>query len=72
MVGWGSHQAKIILIICWRHTVARWVTTLMRKLRQQVKELTHFLHGFLIHHLERLPKGRAAALRHEPGVGGTP
>jgi DNA repair protein RecO (recombination protein O) len=35
----------------------------------QVKELTHFLHGFLSHHLERLPKGRAAALRHEPGAG---
>jgi DNA repair protein RecO (recombination protein O) len=29
----------------------------------QVKELTHFLHGFLIHHLDRLPKGRAAALK---------
>ncbi len=29
----------------------------------QVKELIHFLHGFLIHHLERLPKGRAAALK---------
>lgn len=29
----------------------------------QLKELIHFLHGFLIHQLDRLPKGRAAALR---------
>lgn len=29
----------------------------------QVKELIHYLHGFLIHHLDRLPKGRAAALK---------
>jgi len=29
----------------------------------QVKELIHFLHGFLIHHLDRLPKGRVAALK---------
>lgn len=29
----------------------------------QFKELTHFLHGFLIYHFDRLPKGRAAALR---------
>lgn len=28
----------------------------------QVAELRQFLHGFLIFHLERLPKGRAAAL----------
>ncbi len=36
----------------------------------QVKELTHFLHGFLLQHLDRLPKGRAAALRQESGAGG--
>lgn len=29
----------------------------------QSRELQQFLHGFLIYHLERLPKGRAAALR---------
>jgi len=29
----------------------------------QVKELIHYLHGFLIYHLDRLPAGRAAALR---------
>ena len=34
----------------------------------QVKELTHFLHGYLIYHLDRLPKGRAAALRLESGA----
>ncbi len=28
----------------------------------QLREMTQFLHGFLIYHLERLPKGRAAAL----------
>lgn len=28
----------------------------------QLRELEQFLHGFLIYHLERLPKGRAAAL----------
>jgi hypothetical protein len=68
MVGRGPHQAKIILIICWLpHRPSRWVTTLIRKLHQQVKELTHFLHGFLLHLLERLPKGRSAALRQESG-----
>ena len=30
--------------------------------RAQTTELRQFLHGFLIFHLERLPKGRAAAL----------
>ena len=29
----------------------------------QSRELQQFLHGFLIYHLERLPRGRAAALR---------
>jgi DNA repair protein RecO (recombination protein O) len=28
----------------------------------QVKELRLYLHGFIIHHLERIPKGRSAAL----------
>lgn len=31
----------------------------------QVKELIHFLHGFLIYHFDRLPAGRAAALKQE-------
>ena len=30
----------------------------------QVKELIHFLHGFLIYHLGKVPKGRATALQH--------
>ncbi len=29
----------------------------------EVKELTHYLHGFLVHHLDRLPQGRAVALK---------
>lgn len=29
----------------------------------QIKELTRFLHGFLTYHLDRLPRGRAAALK---------
>jgi hypothetical protein len=28
----------------------------------QIEELRRFLHGFLIFHLGRLPRGRAAAL----------
>ena len=28
----------------------------------QAAELNHFLHGFLIYHLGRIPKGREAAL----------
>jgi hypothetical protein len=28
----------------------------------QTQELQHFLHGFIIYHLERIPTGRAAAL----------
>jgi hypothetical protein len=31
----------------------------------QTSELRRFLHGFLIFHLGRLPKGRAAALANE-------
>jgi DNA repair protein RecO (recombination protein O) len=31
----------------------------------EVKELVHFLQGFIVFHLDRLPPGRAAALRHE-------
>jgi DNA repair protein RecO (recombination protein O) len=33
--------------------------------RAQTDELRQFLHGFLIFHLGKLPKGRAAALAHE-------
>lgn len=32
----------------------------------QIKELIRFLHGFLIYHFDRLPKSRAAALKHDP------
>ncbi len=31
-----------------------------------VKQLNAFLHGFLIHHLGRVPKGRGEALRQQP------
>jgi DNA repair protein RecO (recombination protein O) len=34
----------------------------LRASTAQVRELTQFLHGFLIYHLERLPRGRAEAL----------
>jgi DNA repair protein RecO (recombination protein O) len=34
----------------------------LRASAAQVRELTQFLHGFLIYHLERLPRGRAQAL----------
>ena len=34
----------------------------LKPTRDQSEELQRFLHGFLIYHLERLPKGRAAAL----------
>ena len=34
----------------------------LKPTRDQSEELRRFLHGFLIYHLERLPKGRAAAL----------
>ena len=33
----------------------------------QIMELRQFLHGFLIFHLGRLPKGRAAAIRFDAG-----
>ena len=36
--------------------------TRLKPTRDQSEELRRFLHGFLIYHLERLPKGRAAAL----------
>ena len=39
----------------------------LKPARAQSEELRRFLHGFLIFHLGRLPKGRAAAL--EPVVG---
>jgi DNA repair protein RecO (recombination protein O) len=40
-----------------------WLAGLRLKLTEaQMIELRQFLHGFLIFHLERLPKGRAAAL----------
>jgi DNA repair protein RecO (recombination protein O) len=40
-----------------------WLAGLRLKLTEaQTIELRQFLHGFLIFHLERLPKGRAAAL----------
>ncbi len=40
-----------------------WAAALRLKLtRAQVDELCQFLHGFLIFHLGRLPRGRAAAL----------
>jgi DNA repair protein RecO (recombination protein O) len=40
-----------------------WAGTLRLKLSQpQTKELQQWLHGFLIFHLGRLPRGRAAAL----------
>ena len=32
----------------------------------QTEELTQFLHGFLIFHLGRLPRGRAGALSNTP------
>jgi len=32
----------------------------------QVEEIRHFLHGFLIYHTGKIPKGRAAALAPEP------
>ena len=31
----------------------------------EVKELIRFLNGFIIYHFDRIPKGRASALRHE-------
>jgi DNA repair protein RecO (recombination protein O) len=34
--------------------------------RAQITELRQFLHGFLIFHLDKLPRGRAAALAVEP------
>jgi hypothetical protein len=43
-----------------------WTAGLRLKLTDaQALELRQFLHGFLIFHLERLPKGRAAALAGE-------
>ena len=36
----------------------------LKPTRDQSEELRRFLHGFLIYHLERLPKGRTAALAH--------
>ena len=43
-----------------------WQACLRLKLaRAQTAELRQFLHGFLIFHLGRLPKGRAAALADE-------
>lgn len=31
----------------------------------EIKELVRFLHGFIVYHFDRIPAGRAAALRHE-------
>ncbi len=36
--------------------------TRLKPSEAQVSEMQQFLHGFLIYHLERIPKGRAAAL----------
>ena len=47
-------------------TRAGWPAGLRLKLTPaQAGELRQFLHGFLIFHLGRLPKGRAAALANE-------
>ncbi|MBG86075.1 MAG: DNA repair protein RecO [Verrucomicrobiales bacterium] len=35
----------------------------LKATRAQVKSIQQFLHGFLIYHIDRLPKGRAAALK---------
>jgi DNA repair protein RecO (recombination protein O) len=37
----------------------------LKLMKPQVEELCQFLHGFLIYHLGKLPKGRAAALSPE-------
>jgi DNA repair protein RecO (recombination protein O) len=45
---------------------ADWPTVTRLKLSHvQIVELLEFLHGFLIFHLGRLPRGRAAALTHQ-------
>jgi DNA repair protein RecO (recombination protein O) len=50
---------KIVAIL----TQKNWAATLRLKLtRAQTDELRQFLHGFLIFHLGRLPRGRTAAL----------
>jgi hypothetical protein len=46
-----------------------WATGLRLKLTgAQAAELRQFLHGFLIFHLGRLPRGRAAALADAGGI----
>ncbi len=32
----------------------------------QNRELQQFLHGFIVHHLEKIPRGRSAALQEDP------
>jgi DNA repair protein RecO len=56
----GSRQIAGVFVSC------GWEECLRLKLtRAQTGELRQFLHGFLIFHLGRLPKGRAAALADE-------
>jgi DNA repair protein RecO (recombination protein O) len=37
----------------------------LRCSESQIAEINHFLHGFLVYHLERLPRGRSAAVAGE-------
>ena len=54
----GTKQlAKALTENDWAHTAR------LKPSGPQVTELNHFLHGFLIFHLGKIPKGRNAALR---------
>jgi DNA repair protein RecO (recombination protein O) len=47
-----------------RMSIESWETLLqLRPSTEQLRELRQFLHGFLIYHLGKIPKGRDAALR---------
>jgi DNA repair protein RecO (recombination protein O) len=53
----GSRQvAKAFLTHSWENIAT------LRASRGQIDELNHFLHGFLIYHLGKIPRGRAAAI----------
>ena len=50
------------------HALTREDWTAIQRLvltKAQIEEIRQFLHGFLIFHLERLPKGRVGALRND-------
>jgi DNA repair protein RecO (recombination protein O) len=52
-------------IICALSQTGWLAASRLKPTRAQTSELRRFLHGFLIFHLGRLPKGRAAALANE-------